>query len=424
MLLEPGVFGLFRAVLLLPEGIANRLTPAQLQAILAHELCHVRRRDNLAAALHMLVEAIFWFHPLVWWIGARLVEERERACDEEVLRLGNEPQAYAEGILSVCRLYLGSPLASASGVTGADLKKRIEAIMADRVAPRLTFARKLLLAAAGMAAVTGPILIGVMNAPPSRAQANPEALTFEVASIKPAAPDARNSSFRLVPGGGLSITNGILKQLIAFAYDVRDFQISGGPSWIGSERYDILAKPGRPEGPADLRQASDEQRTLLQESIRQRLRALLAERFQLTTHRETKELPVYALVAAKSGPKFPESKEGSNQHMQSNLGRITAEGSSMRMLTTALSNVLGRPVVDRTGLMGKYDFKMEWTPDVGQIGKGGAPGESPDASSLPDPSGGPSIFTAIQQQLGLKLESQKEPVEIIVIDRAEKASAN
>lgn len=96
----------------------------------------------------------------------------------------------------------------------------------------------------------------------------------------------------------------------------------------------------------------------------------------------------------------------------------------MRMLTTALSNVLGRPVVDRTGLMGKYDFKMEWTPDVGQIGKGGAPGESPDASSLPDPSGGPSIFTAIQQQLGLKLESQKEPVEIIVIDRVEKASAN
>src|SRR5882724_7340359 len=103
---EPGVFGIFHPVLLLPAGIANRLTSEQLETILAHELCHVRRRDNLAAALHMLIEAIFWFHPLVWWIGARLVEERENACDEEVLRLGNQPRVYAEGILNVCKLYV------------------------------------------------------------------------------------------------------------------------------------------------------------------------------------------------------------------------------------------------------------------------------------------------------------------------------
>src|ERR1035438_8814305 len=89
-LLEPGIVGLFRPVLLLPEGIVDRLTPRQLEAVLAHELCHVRRRDNLFASIHMLVEAIFWFHPLVWWIGARLIEERELACDEEVLRLGSQ----------------------------------------------------------------------------------------------------------------------------------------------------------------------------------------------------------------------------------------------------------------------------------------------------------------------------------------------
>ena len=122
-----------------------------------------------------MVEAIFWFHPLVWWIGARMVEERERACDEEVLLLGNEPQAYAERILSVCKFYLGSPLACASGVTGPDLKRRIESIMTHRIYQRLTLARKLLLAAAATAAVTGPIFIGVMNAPQSRAQANPDA---------------------------------------------------------------------------------------------------------------------------------------------------------------------------------------------------------------------------------------------------------
>jgi bla regulator protein blaR1 len=131
-MLEPGVFGIFRPVLLLPEGITDRLAPAHLDAILAHELCHVRRRDNLAAALHMAVEAIFWFHPLVWWVGARLVEERERACDEEVLRLGSQPEVYAESILKTCQFYLESPLVCMSGIAGSDLKKRITRIMTGR----------------------------------------------------------------------------------------------------------------------------------------------------------------------------------------------------------------------------------------------------------------------------------------------------
>src|SRR4029077_3441034 len=127
--LEPGIFGITRPVLVWPEGISKHLEDAHLEAILAHELWHVRRRDNLAAALHMLVEAMFWFHPLVWWLGARLVEERERACDEEVLRLGNSPETYAEGILKVCKLYVESPVLCVSGVTGANLKRRIEEIM-------------------------------------------------------------------------------------------------------------------------------------------------------------------------------------------------------------------------------------------------------------------------------------------------------
>src|ERR1700754_57843 len=96
-LVEPGVFGVFRSVLVLPAGIEESLTPEQLSAVLAHELCHARRRDNLLGAIHMAVETLFWFHPLVWWIGPRLVEERERACDEQVLLQGNRPEAYAEG---------------------------------------------------------------------------------------------------------------------------------------------------------------------------------------------------------------------------------------------------------------------------------------------------------------------------------------
>ncbi|HVV47224.1 MAG TPA: M56 family metallopeptidase, partial [Bryobacteraceae bacterium] len=104
--IEPGIVGILRPVLLLPEGIEKRLNPDQLSAIFAHESAHVRRRDNLTSAIHMVVQSIFWFHPLVWWIGMRLVEERERACDEEVLHRGIRPHIYAEGILEVCKLYV------------------------------------------------------------------------------------------------------------------------------------------------------------------------------------------------------------------------------------------------------------------------------------------------------------------------------
>lgn len=159
-----GVFGVFRPVLRLPDGIADRLTPQQLEAVVAHELCHMRRRDNLAAAIHMLVEALFWFHPLVWWIEARLVEERERACDEEVLRRGGDPQDYAEAIVKVARFYLESPLVCVAGVTGANLKRRVERIMLNRTTRKLSLGRRLLLTAAGVSALAGPVTIGALNA--------------------------------------------------------------------------------------------------------------------------------------------------------------------------------------------------------------------------------------------------------------------
>ncbi len=161
-LLEPGVVGLLRPILLLPEGISDRLTSSQLEAVLAHELCHVRRRDNLFALLHMVVETLFWFHPLVWWIGARMVEERERACDEEVLSMGNQPRAYADAILSVCKLYTESPLVCVPGVSGANIRRRIEAIMSNSTGMHLNRAKKLLLAGAGTVAVVGPIVLGVL----------------------------------------------------------------------------------------------------------------------------------------------------------------------------------------------------------------------------------------------------------------------
>ncbi len=428
--MEPGVFGIFRPILLLPDGIAERLSPAQLNAILAHELCHVRRRDNLAAAVHMIVEALFWFHPLVWWIGARLIEERERACDEEVLRLGNEPQEYAAGILNVCKFYLESPLACASGVTGADLKKRIEAIMLDRISHKLTLTRKLLLAAAGMMAVAGPVLIGMLSVPRGRAQSKPENLTFEVASIKPANPDARGVRIMMQPGGGFRGENVRLRQLIEFAYEVQPYQVSGGPNWIGSEGFDINAKaPASDLTEADIRKMTDAQRKEMQDQARQRMRALLAERFQLVIKRDQKELPIYALVIGKNGHKLKEAEGGGGEVRQMLSGRpgdLTAENVPLALLATNIGRALGRPVVDKTGLTGRYSFKLEWTPDQPAGGPGGLAAQKAEGAAGPasvDPSG-PSLTTALQEQLGLRLESQKAPVETIIIERAEKPTEN
>jgi uncharacterized protein (TIGR03435 family) len=252
-------------------------------------------------------------------------------------------------------------------------------------------------------------------------------LTFEVASIKPAAPDARGTMIRMMPGGALTVTNATLRMLLTLAYDVRDFQISGGPGWVGSERYDINAKAERSATaepvPEDPRNMTDAQRKTNQEQMRQRLQALLAERFQLAIHRETKEAPVYALVVGKNGPKIQESKEGGPRLMMGR-GQLNGQGALMEMLANVLSNQLGRPVLDKTGLQGKYDFKLEFTPDPGQAaGPFGGLGPGPDAPPPPDPNG-PSIFAAIQEQLGLRLESTKGAVEMIVIDRVEKSSEN
>ena len=169
--LEPGICGIFAPVLLLPQGIGTRLTSTELDSVLEHELCHWWRRDNLTGALHMLVAALFWFHPLVWWLGWRLVIEREHACDEEVIQSGTERQVYADAILKVCRLYLEPPLLCAAGVSGGTLRQRIEDIMTNQVGMRLHFAKKCLLSAAAAAAIAGPVALGLALGPQSLAQA-------------------------------------------------------------------------------------------------------------------------------------------------------------------------------------------------------------------------------------------------------------
>jgi len=286
---EPGVFGIWKPVLVLPAGIADVLTPVQLEGILAHELCHVRRRDNLTAAIHNVAEVIFWFHPMVWWIRTQLVKEREQACDEAVLQGGNQPRVYAEAILDVCKFYLEAQPLCVSGVTGANLRRRIEAILTNHTGQRLNRSKKLLLAGAAFAALAAPLVIGLSYGE-SQNDGRSEA-SFAVASVKPSEQSAW-PRVRLgpMPGGqGYEARNIAVRFMIERVYNLVDNQISGGPGWMNTERYDIEAKAERPSSI---------------EELHKMFQNLLADRFKLQFHRETRELPLFDLVVDKNGPKL------------------------------------------------------------------------------------------------------------------------
>lgn len=253
---------------------------------------------------------------------------------------------------------------------------------------------------------------------------------FEVASIKPAAPDARGRSIRPSPGGRVTISNMPLKELMTLAWRIQPYQIVGGPPWLDSAGFDISAKA---------------QDTLKEGELQLMLQSLIEDRFQVVHHSETRELPIYALVMArkggKLGPRLTETKEGSCTtpdpsrppsppepgkplprncgQMLTGLKMIRAVGVEISLLTPMLSRLLGRTVVDKTGLKGKYDMDVEWTFDEAIVLQ-----LPPDAPKPVLDGSGASIFTALQEQLGLKLEAQKGPVELLVIDRAEKPTEN
>jgi uncharacterized protein (TIGR03435 family) len=530
-LLEPGVAGILRPVLLLPENITERLSPSQLSTILAHEMCHVRRRDNLTAAIHMLVESVFWFHPAVWWIKTRLLEERERACDEAVLHLGNEAKLYAESILNVCKFYVESPLTCMSGVTGSDLKRRIVRIMTPQVVRKLDLSRKLLLGMAGIAVLAMPVVFGLVHVtvahaqpagnstqslvdtwqgtlhagkdlrtvvkiskadgggykalfysidqggdplpvtkitldgttvkmtltaiggtyegklssdgktitgnwsqgpnplplnltratpetewtippptpklPPMDANASP---SFEVATIKPSKPDQPGKMFRVM-GRRFKTVNTTLNDLISFSYGVHSKQVIGAPVWADTDKFDIDAEPDGEGAPSD-------------KQWKGMVQKLLAERFKLSFHRDKKELSVYVLSVTKTGQKLTKS-DGDPNGLPGlwfrGLGDLNVRNATMADFAGLMqSAVLDRPVVDQTGLAGRFDFTLKWTPDDSQFAGMGAKIPPPtDNAAAP-----PNLYTAIQEQVGLKLDATKAPAEVLVIDHIEKPSDN
>jgi uncharacterized protein (TIGR03435 family) len=428
--IEPCVVGWRRPILVVPMNIEDELTSLQLEAVIAHEMCHVRRRDNLTAGIHMVVEALVWFHPLVWRIGASMVREREKACDEVVLRGFAEPSAYAEGILKICKRYVGIPLTCVSGVGGADLKQRVVAILNRRTGDAIGLGRGALLAAAAVVSVAIPVAVGVLQEPTLRAQVTsvPELPSFEVSSVKP------NKSGHDVGSFGsrgsqsyLYVVNYTLFDIVRNAYGVQANQIVGGPDWIksGSDRFDITAKA--PEGTKP-------------DQILPMTQALLAERFKLRLHKETRDVAMFALVMSRPDrslgpqmapagfdcgslrramargekPVFP-ARVGERPACgaQTRPGRLLIGGYAPSDIARQMSVwVGGRPVVDRTGLNGTYDLALTWTPDP-TPGRDGGPAPASDPNEL-------SLFTAVQEQLGLKLEPTTGPVEVLVIDSAER----
>ncbi len=238
---------------------------------------------------------------------------------------------------------------------------------------------------------------------PARAQ------SFEVASIKPSQPpsgDRQFTGFQTPGGGRLNTFNTSLRMLITFAYNVKDFQLSGGPGWANSETYDLTAKAEDNAAPGQLRLM---------------LQALLKDRFKLVLRHETKDAPIYELVVAKGGSKIQEDTASAGLvMMMTGRGKVTAQKAPITAFLPLLGTLTGRPVVDKTGLPSTYAFKLDWAPDPAEGGPR-APG-GPDVA-LPDPSG-PSLFTALQEQLGLRLQSAKGPVENLVIEGAERPSEN
>jgi uncharacterized protein (TIGR03435 family) len=233
-----------------------------------------------------------------------------------------------------------------------------------------------------------------------------QAQSFDVASIRPHAPDDNRFGVKMPSDGRFTATGCVAKLVLMVAYDVQETQIIGGPSWFATEKWDIQARSA-----GDVARSAEETRLMLQN--------LLAERFALRIHRQTEQRPAYVVTIAKGGAKFKAREQPGRTNVQITSNSIRIEAGDLARMVQVLATALGRPVIDRTGLRGLYDFSVQW--DDAPVREGGVPGL--DVPAAPGNDRG-SIFTAFQEQLGLRLEPQRAPVEVIVVDGVERPSAN
>jgi len=390
----PSVVGWLRPVILVPVGALTGLPPDQIEALLLHELAHIRRHDYLVNMLQSLVETLLFYHPAVWWISDHIRTERELCCDDVAVAVTGDVLTYARALAGLESARMTN-FTAAMAASGGSLAHRIARLLGQsRPVPR-TLAGPGIVAAAIFLAATTVVVFG-------QTAARPE---FEAASIKPSSTEG----FRMVrPLPGRLEADAPLRMLIQNAYTVQPFQIVGGPAWLDSDNYQIEAKADGNVSRAQL--------FLM-------LQSLLEERFQLKTHRETKDLPVYALVAAKSGLKLPSPKDGSceavpqdappdwaggrmrppeqgqpllarcgnvNIALERSGARMQGGKISMQEFVRMLSTAIDRTVIDKTGFTELFDFRLDFLPDETTPA---LPAPPPGAAPLDS---SPSIITAIQ----------------------------
>jgi uncharacterized protein (TIGR03435 family) len=415
----PAVVGWLKPVVLVPIGALTGLPSEQVEALLIHELAHIRRYDYLVNIFQSVAEALLFYHPAVWWVSGHIRAEREMCCDDVAVSLTGDAFTYA---LALTELESSRPgrLHAAMAANGGSLSNRIGRLLGQSRPGSLTLSGRGIVVSAILAAITiGGVLAQSAAAP-----------RFDVASIKL----HKNGAFvgltvDALPGGRLTAQYATVRLLMQKAYGVKSFQIVGGPDWIDTDGYTVEAKAeGNPS----------------QSQVWMMLQSLLEDRFQLKIHRESRELPAYALTVAKKGFKLEPPKEGDCPPENSSAPgqsagipcgvavtmlngpapRILGRDISMANLTQALTNILGRTVIDKTGFAAKFDVRLEFARDEELAGLLSNSSQVRSQEPGPDDAGNQSILVAIQEQLGLKLEPAKGPGEVIVIDHLERPTEN
>jgi uncharacterized protein (TIGR03435 family) len=440
----PMTCGLFRPVIILPAD-ATQWTGEGLRCALVHELEHIRRADWPVHIAARIVCAAYWFHPLAWMAWRRLCLEAEHACDDAVVR-AEDGTAYAQQLVTLARRRVKAYAQPALSMANAsDLSARVAALLDEtqrRGRLRASTACAMSAAAAVLMMTLAPLRAGtpgVVQAPAATAKRP----AFAVVSIRKNDAGGDESYSRLQPGGRIVIVNQTVRTLILFSYALQPQRLAGGPEWLDRDRFDIIAQaeseippvPPGTIGPGHLM-----------------IQQLLADRFNLAVHAEKRELPIYALTLARSGgqlgprispaqtdcatvmaamlkgaagggappavPRLADGRPACGLTIRAADGRIVAGGTLLANLAGVLSTRVGRIVEDRTGLTGAFDFDLEFAPDPTAATAAGSPTVAPAAGDRP------SLFTALEEQLGLRLQPQRAPVDMLVIDRIEPPSEN
>jgi len=404
---SPLVVGTWRPLILVPIGMLAGMPAAQVEALLAHELAHIRRHDYLVNLLQSLAEALLFYHPAVWWVSGHIRMEREHCCDDAAVALSGDVMGYVNALAELAGMR--QMRLAAVAANGGSLAGRIARLLGERWPVPARHGSWL----AAVLLVAATITVFAQETPrPS----------FQVASVKPNVENPPNRMQRPLPGGRWSARNATVEMMIVTAYKVQRYQLVGGPSWMESDGFDIEAK-------ADPDARAPQLLLMLQ--------SLLADRFKLALHRENRELPVYNLVAAKGSfnppppdpacvqtdPAAPVARGGipcGNLRIGMS-GSMDARNVPIGQLVASLAAIVNRPVIDQTGFMGSLDVRLRFVPDQATQGlPGGALSTTPPE---PDPTR-PDIFAALQEQMGLKLTSSKGTAEVLVIDHVERPSAN